>query len=90
MKTLLAKHIMSGKKVLDVREIDKRFRKKTILNLFEDLADGEQLELISDHSLSPLNKLFQIEKQGFFKWEDLESGPEIWRISIQKLEVLKN
>ncbi len=79
---------MSGNKILDVREIDKRFRIKIILNLFDDLNDGQKLELISDHSLAPLSKLFQIEKEGFFNWSDLENGPEIWRISIKKTEAL--
>lgn len=79
---------MSGNKILDVREIDKRFRIKVILNLFDDLNDGQQLELISSHSLAPLSKLFQIEKQGFFSWSDLEKGPELWRISIKKTEAL--
>lgn len=79
---------MSGNKVLDVREIDKKFRKKIILNLFSDLKEGQNLELISDHSLAPLNILFNIEKHGFFEWIELENGPEQWRISIQKTEAL--
>ena len=79
---------MDGKTVLDVREIDKRFRKKIILNMFNDLSDGQYLELISDHSLAPLHKLFQKERQGFFEWRMLEDGPEIWKISIEKLESL--
>lgn len=79
---------MSGNKVLDVREIDKKFRKKIILNLFNDLKEGKNLELISDHSLAPLNILFNIEKHGFFEWIELENGPEQWRISIQKTEAL--
>lgn len=77
---------MSGNKVLDVREIDKQFRKKVILNLFDELQDGENLELISDHSLAPLQKLFQKEKQGFFVWDELENGPEVWKISLKKTE----
>ena len=77
---------MSENKVLDVRGVDKRFRKKMVLNLFADLKEDQQLELISDHSLAPLNILFQKEKHGFFIWTDLENGPELWRISIQKTE----
>ena len=77
---------MAQKKILDVREIDKRFRKKIILNLFDELKDGQSLELISEHSLAPLQKLFQKEKQGFFEWSDLENGPSIWKISISKTE----
>jgi regulator of cell morphogenesis and NO signaling len=79
---------MSGNRVLDVREIDKRFRKKIVLNLFNDLEEGQQLELISDHSLAPLNLLFQKEKHGFFEWTDLENGPDLWKISIKKTDVL--
>lgn len=79
---------MSKDKILDVREIDKRFRKMMILNLFDDLKDGQKIELISDHSLAPLNKLFQKDKHGFFEWSDLENGPQIWRISILKIESL--
>jgi regulator of cell morphogenesis and NO signaling len=79
---------MSGNKVLDVREIDKRFRKKIILNNFDDLLDEQQLELISNHSLAPLNKLFFKERHGFFSWSDLVSGPELWKIAIRKTEVL--
>ena len=56
---------MSGNKLLDVREIDKRFRKKIILNLFSELKDEHELELLSDHSLAPLNKLFQYENMVF-------------------------
>jgi regulator of cell morphogenesis and NO signaling len=79
---------MDGSKVLDVREIDKRFRKKIILELFSELSDGQTLQLISDHSLAPLQILFQKEKQGFFKWRQLEEGPETWRIAIEKVESL--
>lgn len=79
---------MSGNKVLDVREIDKRFRRKIILNIFDDLQGEQQLELISDHSLAPLNILFEKEMHGFFRWEDLEKGPELWRISIRKTDAL--
>ena len=56
---------MTKKRVLDVREIDKHFRKKVILNMFAELLDEQYLELISDHSLAPLQKLFQKQKQGF-------------------------
>jgi regulator of cell morphogenesis and NO signaling len=77
---------MNMKKILDVRAIDKRFRKKIILNLFSELEDNHQLELISDHSLAPLRMLFQKEMSGFFEWQELENGPEIWKNSIKKVK----
>jgi len=79
---------MSGNKVLDVRGIEKQLRKKIIFNLFNGLKEGQQLELISDHSLTPLNKFFQKEKHGFFNWSDLKKGPKQWRVSIKKTESL--
>ncbi len=75
---------MSEKKSLDVRNIEKPYRKTLILNLFDELEDGGQLELVNDHGLMPLKKLFEIEKQGFFDWVELESGPDTWRILITK------
>lgn len=75
-------------RVLDVREINKSFRKKTILNLFSDLKDGQQLILISDHSLAPLHKLFQRQKHGFYEWHDVQNGPDLWKISITKTNEL--
>ena len=77
-----------GNTILDVREIQKNYRKKTILTLFNDLSDNECLVLISDHNLAPLYKLFRKEKSGFFKWEDTKDGPEIWEIKIQKTKSL--
>lgn len=56
--------------------------------MFAELLDGQYLELISDHSLAPLQKLFQKEKQGFFKWQEVESGPEEWKTTILKTDSL--
>lgn len=74
--------------ILDVREIDKRFRKKTVFNLYGQLTEGQQLLILSDHSLAPLNKLFQQEHAGFFEWAVLKDGPEVWHTSIRKVESL--
>jgi len=74
--------------ILDVREIDKRFRKKTVFSLYGQLTDGQQLLILSDHSLAPLNKLFQQEHAGFFEWAVILDGPEIWKTSIRKVESL--
>ncbi len=74
---------MTEKRILDVREIDKNFRKKIILGMFAELLDGQYLELTSDHSLAPLQKLFQKEKHGFFKWKEVESGPDEWKTTIK-------
>ena len=75
---------MKDSKSLDVRPIEKPYRKQLILNLFENLKDEEQLELISDHSLIPLKKLFEIEKQGFFEWDEQQVKPDEWRVIIIK------
>lgn len=57
-----------------------------ILNLFHGLEDGHSIELISSHSLAPLNRLFHLEMPGFFIWTDLEQGPEVWIVNIRKTD----
>ena len=79
---------MTKKRILDVREIDKHFRKKIILSMFAELLDGQYLELTSDHSLAPLQKLFQKENHGYFKWQEDESGPDDLKTTIKKTDSL--
>lgn len=72
--------------VIDVRELDKKFRKKTILSIFDDLPDNDKIILLSDHSLAPLSKLFSKERKGFFEWSEISKGPEIWKIGLKKIK----
>jgi uncharacterized protein (DUF2249 family) len=73
------------KAVLDVREIAPRDRHPLIFSTFDGLASGEAFMLVNDHEPRPLYYQFLHEKPDQFKWEYVESGPEVWRVRISRV-----
>jgi uncharacterized protein (DUF2249 family) len=73
-----------GTKV-DVRDIAPRDRHPLVFSTFRSLGIGETLELLNDHDPKPLFFQFQSELPGRFSWDDLQAGPDIWRVRIRKL-----
>jgi uncharacterized protein (DUF2249 family) len=71
-------------KELDVRVIAPRNRHPLIFQTFDELAEGDSLEIINDHDPKPLIYQFMHERPGQFAWEYLEEGPEVWRVQIRK------
>ncbi len=72
---------------IDVREIAPRDRHPLIFGRFHVLQPGQALELINDHDPRPLYYQMQAEFPGTFTWTYLQSGPELWRVSIGKTAV---
>jgi uncharacterized protein (DUF2249 family) len=70
---------------MDVRQIALRDRHATIFTAFRALDFGDALEILNDHDPKPLYHEFQAEAPGDFSWVCLQSGPEVWRVNIQKL-----
>jgi uncharacterized protein (DUF2249 family) len=70
-------------RVIDVREIEPRFRHQIIGRLFENLMPDEALQLIADHSPKPLRHQFEIRYGERCRWTYLEEGPEVWRVRLQ-------
>ena len=50
----------------------------------EDAA--REILLMNDHDPKPLYYQFQAELGEPFQWEYLESGPEVWKVRIGKLQ----
>ncbi len=73
-------------KVLDVRDMVPKDRHPKIFGLYNSLRPGESFMLVNDHEPRPLLYQFQVEHDGEFDWWTLESGPEVWRVSIVKRE----
>jgi len=69
---------------LDLRQIAPPQRHALIFSTFEALLPGQALELINDHNPQPLNDQFQMRLSGQFSWNDLEKGPDVWRVQIGK------
>ena len=69
---------------VDARMYEPRDKHPVIFKTFEGLAAGEKMELINDHDPRPLHYQFIMELPEQFEWEDLEQGPEVWRVEITK------
>jgi uncharacterized protein (DUF2249 family) len=70
---------------IDVRQLSPRERHPLIFSTFRSLAAGETLELVNDHDPRPLYHQFQAQLPGLFRWEDVQKGPDTWRVRIMKL-----
>lgn len=70
--------------VVDVREILPRDRHQFIFQTFDALEMNESFELINDHDPRPLYYQFLHERPGLFRWEYLEQGPLVWRVTIRR------
>lgn len=71
--------------VVNVCEIAPRDRHPLIFRTFDQLASGGAFILVNDHDPKPLYYQFAVERQGEFKWDYLEQGPEQWRVRICKV-----
>ena len=69
--------------VIDVRDIEPRYRHQIIGRLFENLVPDAALQLIADHPPKPLRYQFEMRYGDRFRWIYLEEGPEVWRVRIE-------
>lgn len=70
---------------IDVREIAPSGQAAVIIAAFRDLHLGKAVEIICDHDPKELYHRFRVEAPGDFGWTYLHSGPDVWRVSVQKL-----
>ena len=70
---------------IDVRAIAPGERRAAIFAAFRDIQLGDVLEIVNDHDREPLYHQFQVEVPGDFGWRYLQTGPDVWRVSVRKL-----
>lgn len=70
--------------ILDVAQIEPRFKHARIFEKFDLLVDGESFYILNDHDPKPLYYQLLAERGQIFDWEYLEEGPEIWKVCIGK------
>ncbi|WP_205093358.1 DUF2249 domain-containing protein [Thalassobacillus pellis] len=75
---------MTFKAKINAPDIEPKIRHPRIFDTFDNLEDGETLELTNDHDPRPLHYQFMMEREGKFEWSYLEEGPDIWRVAITK------
>jgi Uncharacterized conserved protein len=69
---------------VDARIYPPREKHVIIFDTFNNLENGEEMELLNDHDPRPLHYQFLAEYTEQFEWEYLEQGPEVWRVAIKK------
>ncbi len=71
---------------IDVRTLVPMQRHKKIFELVDALSPGKGFVLINDHDPKPLYYQLEAEHPQQFSWTYLESGPEVWRVEIARLQ----
>lgn len=69
---------------LDIRIVPPREKHPAIFRTFDSLSPGQAFTLINDHDPVPLRYQFDATRTDQFEWKYLESGPDVWRVSIGK------
>lgn len=75
---------MVTKEILDVTQIEPRFKHPTIFKHFDELESGESFIIDNDHDPKPLYYQLLGERGNIFTWEYLQQGPMRWQVKIGK------
>jgi uncharacterized protein (DUF2249 family) len=72
--------------LIDVRTISPQYRHSAIFGVLKTLEPGKAMHVTSDHDPRPLHMQIQSRYPDDFDWAYLESGPEVWRVEIKRLD----
>lgn len=70
---------------IDLRGLASRERDPLVFSTFDALPGNGVVELVNDAELAPLQQLLRSWTPGRVGWEDVESGPGLWRARVTKL-----
>lgn len=73
--------------IINVQEIEPRFRHAAIFQTFDELAEGESLIIHNNHDPVPVYYQLQEMQGDIFTWEYLQQGPEWWDIRVTKKNI---
>ena len=71
--------------ILDVTQIEPKFKHSTIFNQFDLLIEGDSFVIHNDHDPKPLYYQMIAERGRTFDWEYILEGPDYWEVKISKL-----
>jgi uncharacterized protein (DUF2249 family) len=72
-------------RVIDVRQIEPRFRHQIVQRLFENLAPAASLRLVPDHAPKRLLDQLAFLYGTQCRWISLEEGPDTWSIRLERV-----
>lgn len=74
-----------NERVINVADIDPRFRQTILSRLFEHLASDQSLQIVVDHDPKRLRLLLEASHGSRCAWSYLERGPDVWRVRLRLL-----
>jgi uncharacterized protein (DUF2249 family) len=61
-------------------------RRALLLDAFDALAVGNAFEIVSDHALTPIQRMLEEQRPGHVAWHDIETGPPRWLVRVERKE----
>lgn len=74
-----------SERVINVADIDPRYRHAILLRLFEHLAPDDSLQIVVDHDPRRLRLQLEAHHGSRCGWSYLEPGPDVWRVRLRLL-----
>ena len=72
-------------RVINVADIDPRYRHDILFRLFEHLAPDDSLQIVVDHDPRRLRLQLEARHGSRCAWSYLEEGPDVWRARLRLL-----
>jgi uncharacterized protein (DUF2249 family) len=73
-----------AERVIEVADIEPRFRHDIIGQLFKHLEPGHSLQIVVDHDPQRLRFQLDISFGAMCEWSYLEPGPDVWRVRLRQ------
>ncbi len=73
-------------RVIDVADIDPKYRHAILFRLFEHLAPNDSLQIVVDHDPKRLRLQLEASHGSRCGWSYLEEGPDVWRVRLRLLD----
>lgn len=74
-----------SERVIQVADIDPRYRQTILSRLFEHLAPDQSLQIVVDHDPRRLRLQLEATHGSRCAWSYLEKGPDVWRVRLRLL-----
>jgi uncharacterized protein (DUF2249 family) len=74
-----------SERVINVADIDPRFRHAILFRLFEHLDPDGSLQIVADHNPRRLRLQLEARHGSCCGWSYLEEGPYLWRVRLRFL-----
>ena len=76
-----------SERVINVADIDPKYRHNILLRLVEHLAPDDSLQILVDHDPRRLRLQLEARHGSRCAWSYLEEGPDLWRVRLRLLRV---